>query len=92
MIREIEGVRLVPVDNDIAVQLTCLPGGFHTEPADRMIVTIGAAPRRANGRGRYQDHRLHARSYNLIARRCDVGSVWLQWMWQLQSRRRYFYG
>lgn len=46
-IREIDGVRFVPVDNDIAVQSTCLPGEFHPDPADRMIVALArhlAAP------------------------------------------------
>jgi len=46
-IREIEGMRFVPVDNDIAVQSTRLPGEFHPDPADRMIVALArhvAAP------------------------------------------------
>lgn len=36
----IEGVRFVPVDNDIAVASTRLPGEFHKDPADRMIVAL----------------------------------------------------
>ncbi len=43
----IEGVRFVPVDNDVAVQATRLPGEFHPDPADRMIVALArhlAAP------------------------------------------------
>lgn len=31
-------LRFVPVDNRIAVQSTRLPGTFHADPADRMIV------------------------------------------------------
>lgn len=37
---EIEGLRFVPVDNDLAVQSTRLPGEFHKDPADRMIVAL----------------------------------------------------
>jgi PIN domain nuclease of toxin-antitoxin system len=36
----IEGVRFVPVDNEVAVQSVRLPGEFHADPADRMIVTL----------------------------------------------------
>ncbi len=39
-VNEIEGVRFVPVDNDIALQSTRLPGEFHPDPADRMIVAL----------------------------------------------------
>jgi PIN domain nuclease of toxin-antitoxin system len=39
-VSDIEGVRFVPVDNDIAVQSTQLPGDFHPDPADRMIVAL----------------------------------------------------
>src|SRR5574340_1797837 len=44
---EIEAVRFVPVDNQIAVKSTELPGEFHKDPADRMIVATArrfAAP------------------------------------------------
>ena len=34
----IEAVRFVPVDNEIAARSVDLPGGFHHDPADRMIV------------------------------------------------------
>ena len=34
----IERVRFYPVDNEIAVKTTELPGEFHKDPADRMIV------------------------------------------------------
>lgn len=36
----IEGVRFVPVSNEIAVESTRLPGDFHKDPADRMIVAL----------------------------------------------------
>jgi len=35
---QIDGVRFMPVDNEIAVKSTVLPGDFHKDPADRMIV------------------------------------------------------
>lgn len=34
----VDAVHFVAVDNDIAVQSTSLPGEFHKDPADRMIV------------------------------------------------------
>ena len=34
----IEGVRFMPVDNEIAIKSTKLPGEFHKDPADRIIV------------------------------------------------------
>ncbi|MCZ4279952.1 type II toxin-antitoxin system VapC family toxin [Kiloniella laminariae] len=37
-VSQIEGLRFVPVDNEIAVKSTLLPGLFHKDPADRMIV------------------------------------------------------
>jgi len=37
-IREIEAVRFVPVDVEIATSSVMLPGEFHNDPADRMIV------------------------------------------------------
>ncbi len=37
-VQAIEGVRFVPVDNGIALQSTQLPGDFHKDPADRIIV------------------------------------------------------
>jgi len=37
-VQEIEEVRFVPVDNEIAAQAVALPGLFHKDPADRMIV------------------------------------------------------
>ena len=37
-VRQIDGVRFVPVDNEIGIKSTMLPGEFHKDPADRMIV------------------------------------------------------
>lgn len=36
----IESVRFVPVDNQVAIESTRLPGTFHKDPADRMIVAL----------------------------------------------------
>lgn len=36
----VEGVRFVPVDNEVAIQSVRLPGEFHSDPADRMIVAL----------------------------------------------------
>ena len=35
---QIEAVQFVPVDNDIAIRSNELPGDFHKDPADRIIV------------------------------------------------------
>lgn len=46
-VSQIESVSFVPVDNTIAVKSTELPGEFHKDPADRMIVATArklAAP------------------------------------------------
>lgn len=37
---EIEGVRFAPLDAATAVESTRLPGEFHKDPADRMIVAL----------------------------------------------------
>jgi PIN domain nuclease of toxin-antitoxin system len=37
-VNHIDGVRFVPVDNEIGIKSTLLPGEFHKDPADRMIV------------------------------------------------------
>lgn len=37
-VAQIDGVRFLPVDNEIGVKSTALPGEFHKDPADRMIV------------------------------------------------------
>lgn len=36
----IDSLRFVPVDNHIGVESTRLPGTFHKDPADRMIVAL----------------------------------------------------
>ena len=44
---QIEAVRFVPVDGEIAIKSAGLPGEFHKDPADRMIVATArklAAP------------------------------------------------
>jgi len=44
---QIEAVRFVPVDVEIATKSVALPGQFHDDPADRMIVATArklAAP------------------------------------------------
>ena len=46
-VAQIEGTRFVPIDNEIAIKSTTLPGSFHQDPADRMIVATArkmAAP------------------------------------------------
>lgn len=46
-ISQIEGIRFLPVDNEIGIKSTLLPGDFHKDPADRMIVATArklAAP------------------------------------------------
>jgi PIN domain nuclease of toxin-antitoxin system len=46
-VEEIEGVRFVPLENEIAVRSTELPCEFHKDPADRIIVATSrryAAP------------------------------------------------
>ena len=46
-VAEIDVVRILPVDASIAVKSVNLPGDFHKDPADRMIVTAArmlAAP------------------------------------------------
>ncbi len=37
---KIPSVKFVPVDNVIGVKSTSLPGAFHKDPADRMIVAL----------------------------------------------------
>ena len=39
-VAEIDGVELAPVDTAVAVQSVRLPGTFHPDPADRMIVAL----------------------------------------------------
>ncbi len=40
VVAEVEGVRFVPLDVTVGVQATRLPGDFHKDPADRMIVSL----------------------------------------------------
>lgn len=47
VVGQIAEIRFVPVDNEIAVKSTELPGEFHKDPADRIIVATArklAAP------------------------------------------------
>ncbi|VAW35814.1 Toxin 1, PIN domain [hydrothermal vent metagenome] len=37
-VAEIKGVRFMPVDNEIGIKSTKLPGEFHKDPADRIII------------------------------------------------------
>ncbi len=37
-VSQIDGVRFIPVDNEISIKSTMLPGKFHKDPADRIIV------------------------------------------------------
>lgn len=37
-VSQIDGVRFLPVDNEVGIKSTALPGDFHKDPADRMIV------------------------------------------------------
>ena len=37
-VSQIDGLRFLPVDNEIGIKSTVLPGEFHKDPADRMIV------------------------------------------------------
>jgi PIN domain nuclease of toxin-antitoxin system len=44
---DIEGFRFIPVDNRVAVGSVRLPGGFHADPSDRIIIALAremAAP------------------------------------------------
>jgi PIN domain nuclease of toxin-antitoxin system len=46
-VTQVDGIRLVPVDYAIGMQAPLLPGVFHKDPADRMIVATArklAAP------------------------------------------------
>jgi PIN domain nuclease of toxin-antitoxin system len=39
-VRDIDAVDIVPLSISVAVQSTRLPGSFHADPADRMIVAL----------------------------------------------------
>ena len=38
LVAQVEAVEFMPVDNDLAVKSVELPGEFHKDPADRLIV------------------------------------------------------
>ncbi|KIG10157.1 type II toxin-antitoxin system VapC family toxin [Caballeronia concitans] len=42
-VARIEGVRFMPVDRSIAIKSVDLPGEFHNDPADRLIVATARA-------------------------------------------------
>jgi PIN domain nuclease of toxin-antitoxin system len=39
LVADIDGLRFIPMDREIAVAATRLPGEFHKDPADRIIVS-----------------------------------------------------
>lgn len=39
-VKEINGLRFVPVDEALGIESTRLPGDFHKDPADRMITAL----------------------------------------------------
>ena len=39
-VSDIENLRFIPIDNEVAVQSVRLPGDFHPDPADRMITAL----------------------------------------------------
>lgn len=39
-VASVDGFRFVPVDNVVAVRSQTLPGSFHADPADRIIVAL----------------------------------------------------
>ena len=39
-VEKVPAVEFVPIDNLVGVKSTCLPGEFHKDPADRMIVAL----------------------------------------------------
>lgn len=55
-VASIEGVRFVPVNNEVSVESTRLPGDFHKDPADRMIVALA---RRLNAPLVTADTKIH---------------------------------
>lgn len=40
VVKDIDGVEIVPLSPHVLVQSTRLPGAFHADPADRMIVAF----------------------------------------------------
>lgn len=39
-VAQIDGLRFMPVDNEVSIKSTVLPGEFHKDPADRIIVAL----------------------------------------------------
>ena len=39
LVNRIPNIQFVPIDNELAIKSTKLPGTFHNDPADRMIVS-----------------------------------------------------
>ena len=37
-LKDLEEIEFIPIDNSIAYKSTCLPGKFHADPADRLVV------------------------------------------------------
>jgi PIN domain nuclease of toxin-antitoxin system len=56
-IEAIAGVRFLPVDNEIAVKAVELPGDFHKDPADRIVV---ATARKLGAAVVTADEKIHA--------------------------------
>lgn len=44
IVTDIESVRFIPVNHRIAVKSVALPGEFHKDPADRLIVATARDP------------------------------------------------
>lgn len=40
VVESIENIEFVPIDNKVAIESTRLPGEFHKDPADRLIVAL----------------------------------------------------
>lgn len=40
LVNSIEQIKFIPIDNKVAIESTRLPGEFHKDPADRMIVAL----------------------------------------------------
>lgn len=38
-VAQIDGVRFIPIDNEIAIKSTALPGDFHKDSADRIVAS-----------------------------------------------------
>ena len=57
----IDGLRFIPVDNSVSVESTRLPGEFHADPADRLIVALA---RRLNAPLVTADEKI--RSYTFV--------------------------